>query len=79
MSIFGTIIDIVEKKDNTEILIESKDGDRIWTYKMFILHPTVKPCIDDEIWGGSDSVMIESNCYSFPYIRTKYRNLIQDW
>lgn len=44
-----------------------------------IKNATVLPCIGDELWGGSGSVLIESSGISFPYKRKGYIQLVQDW
>ena len=94
MAIDGQIISTEKVENGVQIEIASRPancyiterGDLVYSpqstagqSKMIIKNATFEPKIGDTIWGGSNSVFINSGGMDFPYKRELYTTLIQNW
>ena len=81
MALDARIVDVVEYTGGITITLEDREkgSNERGQNRMEILNPTVVPRAGDLLWGGADSVTLESGGVEFPYVREGYTKLRQGW
>jgi hypothetical protein len=79
MSISARISAFEKVDDGLKLHLKSLDRDPPGQPFLVILDPTFTPCLDDVIWGGSESVEIQSGGKCYPYRRIMYTRIKEDW